>query len=253
MSWLTATLHLVWNQIKGRLVECLEYEKKRNRAQLIAQRKYDLSLKLSPHYIAHVDTLDEDTLKFWFPSLQEAVKLPGVNAILSKNDAQIDLTPERVQEILDIVKVDAIATRDRIEVDLLSQLREVHNNDVDGSKVKLPESLDRKYLFYATSLFRCPHYCCRSSYSPLHSYVGILQHIKARVRFTFGVDVAASQIARKVVRLLGFSDDHLAKDLPHGYICNCLHPKIAMPSTFGKLIAHLHKDRVWYNEMKDNL
>ncbi|KAK7681791.1 hypothetical protein QCA50_015138 [Cerrena zonata] len=244
----------IWNQIKGKMVACLEREKQKRRDELIRQRKNNLSTKLKPHYNTFVAQLkeNEDELHLWFPILQHALKIPAVDTILSQDDYAIELTPERVQEVLDIVKADVILTRDRTEAKLLSQLRDVYACDADGSEVEHPETLDRKYLYFATSFFQCPCGCC-SSGSSIHTFTEILGHVWHHSKSEIKVNVSASRTARKVIRILDFPEEHLAKDVPHRYICDCLHPKLEMPLKFEELVSHITDDRVWHTEMTDNL
>lgn len=253
---LITVLYQVWNQIKGRLVECIEHEKKVKQQRLIERRKHELSIKLKSHYDGLLSRLNESEypVKQWYPALHDATRIPAVNAILSENDAQIHLTQERIQQILDIIESDVTDARERTETRLLSELREVYAHATDGTEIDLPEILDRKYLYFSASRFKCPQSCCTSYEFPLfHSYEELSPQRYPRIKEEISVDVVNSQTSRKVVRMLGLPDDHLAKDLPSHLICDCLKPNVTMPMTYGRLLQHLSQDRAWYKDMTEHL
>lgn len=242
--------YLVWNQIKDRLVRSIEAEKKRKRDELIRARKNTLFAKLKPHYDELVSEQDETT-KLWYPTLRDLDKIPAVDIILGEDDAQIELTPERIQNILDIVETHVATLQVPTEQALLAQLRETYASvsSICGEDVDLPETLDRKYLHYAISRFRCSgnHSYCQGKRS--YSYKGLLKHLRVLSRSDTEVHVEDVKGAYKAFKILGLPRDLFFNDMPDAFVCDCLKPGLSMPLQFDMLLSHLRDEKEFHDTM----
>lgn len=194
-----------------------------------------------------------DLLLGWLPKMNKAMLLPAIDEVFSENNADIELTEDRIRHLVDILDIHFLDLRAVNERRLLSELQLVYPEQIhaDSSDTALPATVVQSYLQRASSIFtREGTGFLLGRLCSFQEAIEVGDPLFGRVEDIHG-DVQASLVAKEAIRMLGLPEDLPAQCLPDYFACDC--EQLDYPLSFAHLVQHLLDEVQWYEDMIINL
>lgn len=196
---------IVWDIFKAKLVHCIDRKTQIKLQKAIVQRKTSLRKNFWTRYENHwrLKVQNDPSFTSWELPFTGAVNLRSVEAILSENEANIELTVDRIQALLTAVDKYAIKNRSTHAKRFFSDLQLLYLPSTGVSTITLSDTEICGYLSRATS-FYCHDGKIRNFQDSMEScrnrdYPKSLQSLR--------VHITATEVARQALRMLGLPED----------------------------------------------
>ncbi|THH02637.1 hypothetical protein EW026_g188 [Hermanssonia centrifuga] len=231
----------IWKQIQPKLLLIIACEKQRKLAHALRTRMDMRKAEVKQQYQLYLkDVLDD---KLLLPNIWELVILPEVKALMSEEEATIEVTRERFMGVVSQA-VDTFNLEERARLVKMLQepaLRIPDYNPYEGrgkdTTTPMDAEGDVEKLNHATSIFSCSRRKFHPD-APRRPVVGVLENI---------VDTASV-----VLKMLGLSSHTAHTEVPKKVVCLCGRPDFQQPAEFLELVVHIKEEVRWYKQTMSN-
>ncbi|KAF8575905.1 hypothetical protein K439DRAFT_1640951 [Ramaria rubella] len=235
----------IWNTVRPRLEACIKRAKEQREETIRHGRKSNRRSELSMHISAILRARADRDPKLHM-RLHDVLKLPTVEALVSENDYQEQITQDRWDAAKDQIEQEMDEFADKARMDLIKTVEAscekitTQSDDADSKpygRPILPAVLNVDFLLSPSTFFDC--ICGRQ-----WRYPNILTHTHGwasswRVEdFTFGVKMTL--IAQAVFRSIRSEGRNEEEEIPAGRTFQCLRcdERISKPMDWVGLVKH---------------